>query len=133
MSWPCAVPFQSWGSKLRTLPLATSGNPISTSEPPISPPPCTLHSTPQGLRSYENHTKLLAPWRDEWVDVLQGQLSGLFTGLLSALLGQGKLDYDGSDLMRTALEGSGGGGGSAWVSDNETHTQRLTMKLIPHE
>ncbi|KAG2495102.1 hypothetical protein HYH03_006712 [Edaphochlamys debaryana] len=69
----------------------------------------------QGLRGYESSggSRLLASWRDSWVDLVQGGLQGFFTGLLGACLELAALRYDGGDMMREALKASGPGGGAA--------------------
>ncbi|GIL63103.1 hypothetical protein Vafri_17228 [Volvox africanus] len=67
----------------------------------------------QGLRGYESAggARLLASWRDQWVDLVQGGLQSFFGGLLLASLELAALRYDGGDLMREALKASGTAGG----------------------
>ncbi|GLC45938.1 hypothetical protein PLESTF_000714400 [Pleodorina starrii] len=67
----------------------------------------------QGLRGYESAggSRLLASWRDQWVDLVQGGLQSFFGGLLLASLELAALRYDGGDLMREALKTSGAAGG----------------------
>ncbi|GLI70392.1 hypothetical protein VaNZ11_015174 [Volvox africanus] len=67
----------------------------------------------QGLRGYESAggARLLASWRDQWVDLVQGGLQSFFGGLLLASLELAALRYDGGDLMREALKASGAVGG----------------------
>ncbi|GIL88543.1 hypothetical protein Vretimale_15339 [Volvox reticuliferus] len=67
----------------------------------------------QGLRGYESAggARLLASWRDQWVDLVQGGLQSFFGGLLLASLELAALRYDGGDLMREALKSSGTPGG----------------------
>eukprot|EP00198_Chlamydomonas_reinhardtii_P005800 XP_001695136.1 predicted protein [Chlamydomonas reinhardtii] len=64
----------------------------------------------QGLRGYESAggPRLLASWRDAWVELVQGGLQGFFVGLLTASLELAALRYDGGDLMREALKAGSG-------------------------
>ncbi|PNH08814.1 Vacuolar protein sorting-associated protein 51 [Tetrabaena socialis] len=68
----------------------------------------------QGLRGYESAggSRLLASWRDSWVDVVQGGLQQFFAGLLTASLELAALRYDGDDLLREAFKAGGAGGGA---------------------
>lgn len=58
-------------------------------------------SVMQGLRVYEGPSaKHISPWRDAFVDLVQGQLQGLFLQLLASFVEITRVKYEGCEQLR---------------------------------
>lgn len=80
----------------------------------------------QGLRVYENHSRLLATWHNSFVDLVQGQLQHFFLSLLSNFLDVTSIKYDGQATLHNALRTS-----SCLITDDQVFSA-LSEALAVH-